>query len=255
MVGDVKKPDHAAAFTRFPTALQRRAGMPRNTPHVRAKEIANMQIMRSVAVAGLCLALAPQVMAEQAMPKMTYKSTETPSYRVEASKDELEIRIYAPRIVAEVTVGGSRTEAINAGFRVLAGYIFGGNEARAKVAMTSPVAQAASEKIAMTSPVAQTGADGQWVVQFTMPQSYRMDTLPKPKDPRIRLIEQPGDREVVVQFSGLAGADVLATQEARLRELAKKQGLSLGAGPFYYFYDSPFTLPWNRRNEVAFRIK
>lgn len=214
-----------------------------------------MQIMRSLAVASLVLAMAPQMMADQAMPKMMYKSTETPSYRVESSKDGLEIRDYAPRIVAEVTVGGSRTGAINAGFRVLAGYIFGGNEARAKVAMTSPVAQVASEKIAMTTPVAQTGTDGQWVVRFTMPQSYRMDTLPKPKDPRIKLLEQPGDREVVIQFSGLAGADVLASEEAKLRAFATQQGLTLGAGPFYYFYDAPFTLPWNRRNEIAFQLK
>jgi hypothetical protein len=120
--------------------------------------------------------------------------------------------------------------------------------------MTSPVAQVASEKIAMTSPVAQSGAEGAWVVQFTMPQSYGIDTLPTPKDQRIRLIEQPVTREVVIQFSGRAGAALLTEKEAELRGLAAQQGLTLGAGPFYYFYDAPFTLPWNRRNEVSFRL-
>lgn len=213
-----------------------------------------MQILRNLAVAGLCLAAAP-MLAEQTMARMMYKSTETPRYQVESAVDGLEVRRYAPRITAEVTVSGSRTEAINAGFRLLAGYIFGGNETRAKVAMTAPVAQVASEKIAMTTPVAQSGREGAWVVQFTMPQDYSIDTLPLPKEPRIRLIEQPGDREVVIQFSGLAGADVLAAKEAELRDLAGRQGLTLGAGPYYYFYDAPFTLPWNRRNEVAFRLK
>jgi hypothetical protein len=213
-----------------------------------------MQLLRSLIVAALCLGVAAPAIAEQPMPKMMYKSTETPSYAVESSIGGLEIRRYAPRIVAEVTVGGSRSDAINAGFRVLAGFIFGGNAARAKVAMTSPVAQVASEKIAMTSPVAQSGAEGAWVVQFTMPQDYGIDTLPTPKDQRIRLIEQPATREVVIQFSGRAGAALLTEKEAELRGLAAQQGLTLGAGPFYYFYDAPFTLPWNRRNEVSFRL-
>jgi hypothetical protein len=213
-----------------------------------------MQLLRSLIVAALCLGVAAPAIAEQPMPKMMYKSTETPSYAVESSIGGLEIRRYAPRIVAEVTVGGSRSDAINAGFRVLAGFIFGGNAARAKVAMTSPVAQVASEKIAMTSPVAQSGAEGAWVVQFTMPRDYGIDTLPTPKDQRIRLIEQPATREVVIQFSGRAGAALLTEKEAELRGLAAQQGLTLGAGPFYYFYDAPFTLPWNRRNEVSFRL-
>jgi hypothetical protein len=71
----------------------------------------------------------------------------------------VEVRQYAPHIAAEVTVSGERDAAINAGFRVLAGYIFGGNEVRAKVAMRTPVKQVPSEKIAMTTPVTQTGSD------------------------------------------------------------------------------------------------
>jgi hypothetical protein len=47
---------------------------------------------------------------------------------------------------------------------------------------------------------------------------------------------------------------LLTEKEAELRGLAAQQGLTLGAGPFYYFYDAPFTLPWNRRNEVSFRL-
>jgi hypothetical protein len=166
--------------------------------------------------------------------------------------------------VAEVTVSGSRSGAISAGFRILAGYIFGGNEGAAKVAMTSPVAQMPAEKIAqkitVTSPVAQTavdgtGGDGPWVVQFTMPSKYTLDSLPKAKDTSIRFVPQPADRQLVVQFSGLAGASVLARKEADLRALAAAEGLELAAGPMYYFYDDPFTLPWNRRNEVAFALK
>ena len=42
-----------------------------------------------------------------------------------------------PSAAAEVTVGGTRDQASNAGFRLLAGYIFGGNQGRWGLA-TSP---------------------------------------------------------------------------------------------------------------------
>ena len=77
---------------------------------------------------------------------------------------------------------------------MLAGYIFGGNTGHAKVAMTSPVAQMPTEKIAMTSPVTQSAVDGAWVVQFTMPSEYTLDSLPKPKDLNIRFVAQPAER-------------------------------------------------------------
>lgn len=193
--------------------------------------------------------------AQEPMPKMMYKSTETPAYQVEKTFGDAELRVYAPRIVAEVTVTGSRSGAINDGFRVLAGYIFGGNTGSAKVAMTAPVTQMPAEKIAMTSPVTQSAVDGAWVVQFTMPSEYTLDSLPKPKDANIRFVPQPSDRQLVLQFSGLAGTELLAKKETELRAIAAASGLELAAGPMYNFYDAPFTLPWNRRNEVAFLLR
>lgn len=201
----------------------------------------------------IVLAASP-LMAESPMPKMMYKSTETPAYAVIRSAGKVELRQYAPRITAEVAVTGPRLIAINKGFSVLAGYIFGGNQAQAKVAMTAPVAQAPSEKIAMTSPVGQSGEDGAWTVQFTMPAGYTLETLPKPNDARITFAQLPAQRQVAIEFSGLATAGALDSAETDLRAAAASMGLTLGAGPFYYFYDAPMTLPWNRRNEVAFSV-
>ena len=191
-----------------------------------------------------------------------YKSTETPAYTVERSDGMVEIRRDSPRIIAEVTVTGSRTAAINTGFRLLAGFSFGNTTAKAKVAMTAPVAQSATEQIAMTSPVSQTGDVNGWTVPFTMPAADTLATLPAPTDSRIKIAELPGDRQVALRFSGMAGAEVLAEKEAELRAWARAEGqtlgaalgAALGAGPHCYFYDAPFTLPWNRRNEVAFSL-
>jgi len=184
-----------------------------------------------------------------------YDGSEMPKYTVTRTDGPIELRDYAPRIMAEVTVTSDRSGAGSQGFRILAGYIFGSNEGGAKVAMTTPVSQAPGETIAMTTPVTQSGQESTWSVQFMMPSSYTLQTLPKPKDDRIRFVTLPAQKQVVLTFSGTARDRALTTQEAALRDWAKAQGLRLTAGPFFYFYDPPWTMPWNRRNEVAFDVQ
>ena len=80
-------------------------------------------------------------------------NVEQAKYSVVASEKDIEIRNYAPVIVAETEVAGERDKAISEGFRTIADYIFGSNLSSQKVVMTAPVTQQASEKIAMTAPV------------------------------------------------------------------------------------------------------
>jgi hypothetical protein len=184
-------------------------------------------------------------MAGAGSAETTHKGYEMPPYTVERADGMREIRAYGPHLLAEVTVSGSRQGAIQSGFRVLAGYIFGGN--------------AEGEKIAMTVPVAQTPADDgggeSWTVSFMMPERFTKDTLPAPRTDAIRFVEAPASRQVVERFSGLPGTANLAERAEALRAWAEGQGLTITAGPHYYFYDAPMTLPWNRRNEVAFTIR
>ncbi len=171
----------------------------------------------------------------------TYRNNEMPPYTVESADGAREVRLYGPHILAEVTVGGDRSAAISSGFRLLAGYIFGGNSG--------------GEKVAMTVPVAQTPVDGNWTVSFMMPARYSLATLPVPKDGRVRFVTAAPSRQVAEQFSGLASTAGLEARAEGLRAWAQTQGLTIVAGPHYYFYDGPMTLPWNRRNEVAFTLR
>ncbi len=124
--------------------------------------------------------LALCALAEPAMP------IEKPQYRVVQELQGIEVREYAPYLVAEIEVSGSREEAGNAGFRRLADYIFGKNRGEKKIAMTAPVAQQDGARIAMTAPVAQQErldcGPSTWVIQFMMPSEYTRDTLPEPLD-------------------------------------------------------------------------
>ena len=184
----------------------------------------------------------------------TYKSNQMPAYGVERRDNAIEVRSYAPRLMAEVSVAGTQGQAVSTGFRILAGYIFGANDGAAKLAMTTPVTQVPGETVAMTTPVVQRAQDGLWLVQFGMPAGYTRASLPRPKDRHIRLVSLPANRQAVLRFSGLAGLAALKSHEGQLRSWIRGQALVATAGPFYYFYDPPWTLPWNRRNEVAFAL-
>ena len=143
-------------------------------------------------------------------------AVEEPAFRSVLHEGAFEVRDYPALMVAEVTVSGDQKEAASKGFRLLAGYIFGGNKRRQSIAMTAPVAQApTSEKIAMTAPVTQIQSAGEWVVRFTMPSAYSMDTLPEPNDPKVHLRALPPARFAVLQFSGLARKTRANTSPAR----------------------------------------
>lgn len=188
----------------------------------------------------------------------TYKGYETPSYQIMrqdgAPEDQIEIRHYAPMLVAEITVTGDRKEAANNGFRQLAGYIFGDNVG---IDMTSPVTQSpapTSTKIAMTSPVVQTGDNNEWVVQFTMPKKYTLETLPKAENKNIRFRMTAPYDSVSIRFNGFWSAGNMAEHQKKLDDWIAANKIAVTGPHWYAFYDSPFTLPWNRRNEIHYRI-
>lgn len=173
---------------------------------------------------------------------MTRRGYEMPGYSVEMVDGARELRAYGPRVVAEVTVRGDRRAAVNAGFRVLAGYIFGGNEGGGKIAMTVPVEQ--SEQ-----------GDGLWIVRFTMPAEAVAAGLPAPRDGRIVLREMAPARMVVEGFSGAPEGEDMAARAEALRIWAEGRGLRIAAGPVYAFYDAPWTPAGARLNEVAWVLR
>ena len=178
-------------------------------------------------------------------------AVEEPAFTSVMKEGNFEVRDYAALVVAEVTVTGEQKEAASKGFRLLAGYIFGGNTRRQSIAMTAPVAQQpSSEKIAMTAPVTQTLDGTTWTVRFTMPSEYKLDTLPKPDDPKVQLRRLPPERFAVLRFSGLARSSSVVEKTRELLELTKTHGLTAVGNVSLAQYNPPWT-PWfMRRNEV-----
>lgn len=183
-----------------------------------------------------------------------------PPFMVKVADKPFELREYPGFIVAETWVEGDFDAAGRAGFRRIANYIFGDNIAQggnsAKIAMTAPVTmEPASEKIAMTAPVTMEAEGKRWRMHFVMPAGYTLATLPKPKDSRITLREVPPHRMAVVRFSGLTTRKSMAEQTARLQTWMQTRGLRAEATPQIARYNDPLTLPWNRRNEMMFKVE
>jgi SOUL heme-binding protein len=182
-------------------------------------------------------------------------AVEEPSHTVVLKDGAVEVRDYPALVAAEVSVSGDRDQASSAGFRLLAGYIFGGNTRKQSIAMTAPVVQASSEKIAMTAPVIQSGDARSWTVRFIMPEQYTLETLPTPNDARVRLVPVAPARMAVVRFSGLAGAGDVARRTAELEAFMARRSLRPAGPPSLARYDPPWTLWFLRRNEVFIPVE
>lgn len=170
-----------------------------------------------------------------------YNGYQIPNFTVSVTDGPFELRRYDSHVVAELEVDGSRGSAIRQGFQGLAGYIFGKN--------------ASSEKISMTAPVTQTASADGWRVQFMMPRSHGIDALPRPNNDRIAIRETEPETQAVIGFSGLWSDQKLRKKTQELKAWVASKGLKTVGDPRYYFYNDPFTLPWRRRNEVAFLIE
>ena len=166
---------------------------------------------------------------------------EQPAYTIIRSDGAIEIRAYGPMIMAETKVEGDRKTGIGAGFRAIAGYIFGGNAEARKIAMTAPVIQ-------------QADASG-WRVRFVMPRAATMETLPHPNDPHVTLEAVPATTFAAIRFSGLASDDAIARQTGILMAYIKQNKLDAVGSPILAFFDPPWTLPFFRRNEVMIALK
>lgn len=188
---------------------------------------------------------------------------EEPKYELVKSYPEFELRHYEPFLVAETDVDGDFDEAGNQAFRILAAYIFGENKSQAKMEMTAPVNQRPAteegEKMAMTAPVTQRpkGSDGSetFVLSFVMPSGYSLESLPVPLDPQVRLREEPAKLMAVRSYSGRWTESNYRDNESLLLAAVEKAGLEPVAAPVYARYNSPFSLPFMRRNETMVEVR
>jgi hypothetical protein len=181
--------------------------------------------------------------------------TETLTYSVIKKQKEIELRHYAGYIQAEVSiVEKDYKSAIEKGFNILAGYIFGNNISREKIEMTTPVQVSQSQKIAMTTPVTVTG-DGRFTVAFIMPSEYTLESLPLPKDDNIRLNLIPAHPLAAIRFSGYFQQGNINKNKERLSQWLEVEGLETEGDFIVAGYNPPWVPGFIARNEILIKIK
>jgi hypothetical protein len=184
-------------------------------------------------------------------------------YRVLSRHSGFEVRRYAPAVAATCFVEGDEgvRAAGRAGFRSIAGYIFGGNT----------VGGGKGQSIAMTAPVVTAPREGGHEISFIMPSKYKTaGEMPLPLSGRVVLTELPEHDEAALGWhGGYPGDAAIYKLAVQLVEGARRVGLEPAAPPpgegmevdgrrvilRVYGYDPPWTLPFMKWNEVAITLQ
>lgn len=170
-----------------------------------------------------------------------YKSmsqTEEQSYSVLKTFEDVQIREYDPVIYATVSTDNERSL-----FRILAGYIFGGNESNQKIAMTAPVhmQESLSEK------------EKKYTMRFVMPSKYTMNDLSKPNDSRIVMEKVDKKKYAAITYSGYNNSTKFSFNSTKLRRVLDENNISYKDNPIYLGYDAPYKV-WGRKNDILFEL-
>ena len=163
-----------------------------------------------------------------------------PKYEVLHHYEKIELRLYEPFLVAEITCRGTRQEAIRSGFRVLADYIFGNNRDSVKLPMSIPDTQQKIKDV--------------WKIRFMLTQTSDLNDLPRPNNQLVQLSCISGKKMVAIRFSGIPSDEKIEKYTTELRECAASHNWPVDERPILAFYNAPWTLPVLRRNEVLFEV-
>ena len=182
-------------------------------------------------------------------------SKEAP-YSVVAEFGEIQIRDYPALIIAETEVAADYAASGSIGFKRLAGYIFGNNQQKAKLDMTTPVyRENPGQQIAMTAPVVQQAQDDKWLMAFVMPPGYDLSNLPVPLDDKVVIKEIQAQKVAVLRYSGSLSVERIAEKSRILEDWLTTQHYKPLSKARSAAYDPPWTIPALRRNEVHIEIE
>lgn len=194
-------------------------------------------------------------------------AVEEPHYSVLYKQDNFEVREYPPMLIAKTIIKGDMSEASRKGFQIIADYIFGNNqssntEETTKISMTAPVSISPDVIQSIHTPVtikptliAEHFDNAQiWQVSFVMPSEYNLQTIPKPNNPSIQLIELPTRYLVINRYSGLNTNEKITAKIDELSKWAHEHAFVVIGEAQLARYNPPWTLPMFRRNEIFIEI-
>jgi hypothetical protein len=177
----------------------------------------------------------------QSFTIMSTNKTEEQKYSIIQKYKDFEIRFYPSATIAIIS-SNARTyrDLSGPGFRKLAGYIFGGNEANTKISMTSPVQMDINDSVSTMS--------------FVMPSAYKKEDLPKPTDSNVRIMNTADEYVAVIRFGGFASDKDLKFYSEKLQNLLKENGITSSGNYRFLGYNPPYQFI-GRRNEIIVSVE
>ena len=170
------------------------------------------------------------------LPYSAVMAYEEANYEVVSKNEVYEIRKYSDRLAVETMTSG-----IDSNFRKLFNYISGRNDTQ--------------EKIKMTTPVTQVEKNGNMSMQFYLPSKFNSENVPNPSREDVKIVNIEGGYYAVLRYSGRASDENFLKHKEILEKELQKNNISIISPPIRATYDSPFTLPMNRRNEAMFKVE
>ena len=168
------------------------------------------------------------------------RNIETYPYVVKKKYKQFEIRSYETTLFTSVRLStkGYKNSS-SKGFSILAGYIFGNNERKEKIAMTSPVSMSLEDSTTM---------------MFMVPKKLKKDLLPKPNQTGIEFKQEPAKTLAAIRFSGWANDTKIEKYKQHLKAALDAEGIKY-TNQFYFFgYNAPFEI-LNRKNEILVELQ
>lgn len=184
------------------------------------------------------------------------RNSEEAAHAVLYEEENIQIRQYEKVLIAQTQTTGKYKESGNEAFKRLAGYIFGENQSKEKIAMTTPVMQKnQSEKIAMTVPVYQQEKNDTWTMTFVLPSKYTLDTIPEPLNKSVEIKTLPAKKVAAIRYTGLISSKKIEEKAVELQTWLDENGYTPLSEPYSAAYDPPWAIPFLRRNEVHIEIE
>ena len=163
-------------------------------------------------------------------------ATEQLKYETLDTNEIYEIRKYSDRLVIETEESNQ-----NSSFRKLFNYISGSNEK--------------NQEIKMTAPVTQIEKNGNMTMQFYLPSEFDENNVPIPSNSEVKVLNMEGGYFAAITYSGRASDKNFIKHKEILENQLREDKIKILSPPIRATYNSPFTLPMLRRNEVMFEIE
>ena len=189
------------------------------------------------------------------LPLQAFAAQE-PAYKTVCPINNVEVRQYAPSVVAEVVLDASAEDAGNQAFPILAGCIFGKNKGQKKFAIPAPVTPAAAPmRMVKTAPVTQAAEADVMRVQIVLPKGVTLETAPEPLDTHLQPRTVAASSWAVIRYSGIWSQSNHQEHRGVLRTTLEAADSATQGEPALARYNAPMTAWFLRRNEVWLALR